>query len=261
MQLRKLSLLLVASALPTLLSAQALFDGTTYTQNFSSLDGDTNVEKDWFQGDTITGWYARSAGGGDFSKFRPTWESGISAGELFLARNTTEDAPKKTFLGARTTSGIGNATVGLQLQNTTGATLTSFDLSFLASQFHKTGVAQQLQVSYSTNASSLTTGDWSTINSLTYTAPYTTGNALVSSAEEIDSRATLTIAGQSVNWANNEDLWIRFTSFRDLSGEYTAGAAVLAVTDVSFAAIPEPGTYALLGGILALGAVMLRRRR
>lgn len=39
----------------------------------------------------------------------------------------------------------------------------------------------------------------------------------------------------------------------------TAGSVL--VDDVSYVDIPEPGAYALLGGLLALGFVMIRRRR
>lgn len=116
-----------------------------------------------------------------------------------------------------------------------------------------------MQVDFSTNATSLTTGTWTNISSLTYTGPYNTGNAQVSATEEIDSRQTLSISGQSINWANGDDLWIRWVSYRDLSGEYTGGAAVLAINDVSFAAIPEPGTLVLLG--IALGSLAIFRRR
>ena len=40
-----------------------------------------------------------------------------------------------------------------------------------------------------------------------------------------------------------------------------AGDGAISIDNFNMTAIPEPGTYALLGGLLALGHVMLRRRR
>lgn len=40
-----------------------------------------------------------------------------------------------------------------------------------------------------------------------------------------------------------------------------AGVGAISIDNFNMTAIPEPGTYALLGGLLALGYVMVRRRR
>jgi hypothetical protein len=240
-------------------SAQVIYSGGSYTQNFSSLSTSTNVAQTWTNGTTIAGWHATSSLAGAFTQYTPQWQTGISAGVLYHARNTEET--NRSFLGGRVTSGTENITIGLQIANTTGTTLDAFSLSFIASQFYKTGVAQQLQVSFSTDATSLTTGTWTTISALTYTAPYTTGNATVSSAEEIASRQTMSISSQSLVWNDQADLWIRWTSFRDLSGSYTGAAGVLAINDVTFSAIPEPSSFAGLAGLGALGFAALRRRR
>jgi hypothetical protein len=226
----------------------------TYSQNFSSLSTSTNTTQTF----NLAGWSLHSSGEGATTNYTPQWQTGISAGVFYHARNTAET--NRSFLGGRTTSGLGNVSMGLQLQNNSGVTLTSFDLSFLASQFYKTGVAQQQRVYFSTNATSLTTGTWTQMASLTYTGPYITGNAAVSSAEEINSRVSLGITGQAIEWEPGENLWIRWTSYRDLPGSYSAGAAVLGITDVQFSAIPEPSTYALVFGIGAIGVAVLRRR-
>jgi hypothetical protein len=189
-------------------TAQVVFNtvGGTYSQNFSSLSTSTSIAQTWTQNSTITGWYARNANS-DFSSYTPQWETGVSTGVLYHLRNTTQT--NTSFLGGRVTSTTGNITLGLRLTNNTGDTLTSFDLSFLASTFYKTGVAQQQQVAFSTDATSLNSGTWTTIPALTYTVPYTTSNAPVSAAEEISSRQALSITGQNVVWANGQDLWIR----------------------------------------------------
>lgn len=233
--------------------------GSTYSQNFSSLSTSTNNPQTWTNDSTLTGWYLYSTAGGTPSTYTPQWETGISGSVFYHARNTGET--NRSFLGARTGSSIGDASYGLQLTNNTGSQLNSFDLSFKASQFYKTTAAQKMKVFYSTDATSLTSGTWTEMTALQYTAIYTSGNAVVISAEEIASRADKSVTGVSVTWADGGDLWIKWTSYRDLSGDYSGASAVLAINDVTFSAIPEPGSVgmALVGG-LALLARRLRRR-
>jgi hypothetical protein len=52
--------------------------------------------------------------------------------------------------------------------------------------------------------------------------------------------------------ANGQELWVVLTA----SGDGTQSF----VDNLSVTAVPEPSTYALIGGVLALGLVMLRRR-
>jgi hypothetical protein len=260
------SLQIISCALTGLIAVsathgQVLYNaiGGIYSQNFTSLSTATNTNQTWTDDVTLPGWYSYASGpDASFATYTPQWQTGISAGLLYHLRNTEDSG--RSFLGGRVVSGTGSITMGLQLNNNTGGLLNAFDLSFMASQFYKTGVAQQMQVSFSTDATSLTTGSWTTINSLTYTGPYTTGNSLLTSAEEIDSRSILSVSGESVAWAAGDDLWIRFVSYRDLAGFYSSAAGVLAITDVTFSAIPEPSTYAAIFGVLALAGVILRRR-
>jgi hypothetical protein len=51
---------------------------------------------------------------------------------------------------------------------------------------------------------------------------------------------------------NGQDLWIRIAA----TGNGTASM----IDNLSVTAVPEPSTYALIGGFMALGLVMLRRR-
>lgn len=63
---------------------------------------------------------------------------------------------------------------------------------------------------------------------------------------------TLSVAGTDL--ADYDALAILFFSTVDSNGKVT-------IDNVSLATIPEPGTFALLGGLLTLSCVMLRRRR
>ncbi|MGC9453177.1 MAG: hypothetical protein ACP5I4_17225 [Oceanipulchritudo sp.] len=229
-----LLLALGATALTLTATAQVSITGTgtPYIQDFSSLSTDTNVAQAWADNSTLPGWYLLGSNSGTPADYTPQWESGINASVFYHARNTTDT--ETSFIGARTGSGIGNASYGLRMVNNTGATLTSFDLTFTASQFYKTGVAQQMRVYYSTNATSLATGTWSEITEAAYIAPYTTGNATVSAAEELAAREIISISGAVAAIAPAGDIWIKWVSYRDQpGGGYTAGSAVLAVTNVS----------------------------
>jgi hypothetical protein len=224
-----------------------------YSEDFSSLSTATGTTQTF----NLQGWSLYSHGSGsERTTYVPQWQTGISDGNTFYhARNTTEDAPQRGFLGARTGASMGDATIALRLTNDSGITLTSFDLSFLATQFFSTNQPQNLLVSFSTNATSVTSGAWTQLGDLTYSAPYTEGNRTVTGAEELAARSLQTLAGQSLVWENGQDLWIRWDSIRG------AGAsAVLAIDDVQFSAIPEPSTYALIFGIGAVGVAILRRR-
>jgi len=236
-------------------------DGASYVQDFTSLSTTTGSAQTWTDDTTLTGWYAYSSvAGSSPSSYTPQWQTGVSAGTFYHNRNTTDSGV--SFFGARTTSGLGNATMGLQLTNGTGTTMNAFDLSFTASQFYRSIAAQELQVEVSTNATSLTTGTWTALPTLTFTAPYTTGNGTVSAADELSSRTLLSVSGESVSWVDGSDLWIRWTSFRDLGGSYSGASAVLGITDVSFSAtaIPEPATVILVGlPLFLLGLQRIRR--
>lgn len=88
------------------------------------------------------------------------------------------------------------------------------------------------------------------ITDSTYTA---LNQSVVKSATNnptIGSEAFVSLDGLSADI--NGDLVITVTN---------SGAAVVAVSALTLTAIPEPGTYALLAGALALTSVMVRRRR
>jgi hypothetical protein len=76
-----------------------------------------------------------------------------------------------------------------------------------------------------------------------------------------------TIAGspRQVSDATASGGYISFTDLTSTGGTLTItldrDTKHFAVSQLQLTAIPEPGTYALLGGLLALGYVMVRRRR
>ena len=57
-----------------------------------------------------------------------------------------------------------------------------------------------------------------------------------------------------------QDLWIEFWSSTAAGVENVSTGEFARVDDVRLTAVPEPSTYALLGGLAALAVVMVRRR-
>ena len=106
----------------------------------------------------------------------------------------------------------------------------------------------------STNA--LSGPDWVDASALNFILPTTNANAQVNGlvAPNFTSLSN-TVSG--ISWAAAEVLWLRWRQ-QNLSGN----DAQMALDDLSFTAVPEPSTYAML--VLAaagLGAHLARRRR
>lgn len=152
-------------------------------------------------------------------------------------------------------SGAVVPTFGAQFKNDiTGGTTIDLTLSYTGEQWRlgATGRTDRLDFQYSTNATSLTTGTWTDVNTLDFTAPVTTGTVgslngnLTANRLSISSTFTITIA-ESANF------WIRWSDFNP-SGSDDG----LAIDDLSITAVPEPSA-ALLGCLGVLG--LIRRKR
>ena len=223
--------------------------GAQYTQDFSALRGPTNEDLPWTDHVTLEGWRLWSSEQGAApTNYFTRFTGGIGEGEAVLGRNGVED--DLDVWGARTAIAYGDAYTGLVFTNNTGDVVESFDLAFDAYQYYKTVVAQEMHVYYSTDATSLASGTWTPLPSLTYTSVYTTGNATVTAQEALDSKQSFVLEDQDVFWGPGAPLWIRWVSYRDLDESYTAGAAVLAISDVVFSTdsdTPPPVTPPSLG--------------
>lgn len=217
----------------------------SYSQSFDTLaisgTANTTLPTDWAFSETGTGantTYAADTGSGNGGN---TYSYGSAA------------STDRAFGGLQ--SGTVVPTFGAQFKNDiTGGTTIDLTLSYTGEQWRLGTAARvdRLDFQYSTNATSLSTGTWTDVNALDFTAPVTVGTLgalngnLTANRLSISSTFTITVA-ESANF------WIRWT---DLNASGADDG--LAIDDLSITAVPEPST-ALLGCLGVLG--LLRRRR
>jgi Bacterial Ig-like domain/Secretion system C-terminal sorting domain len=180
---------------------------TPYTQNFNTL-----------------------ATAGTSSTLPAGWtmlETGTNANTTYTtdAGTTTTGDTYSYGTGTNTDRALGGLrsgslipSFGVQLRNSTGATITSLSVSYTGEQWRCGTAARndQLDFQYSLNATSLSTGVWTDVNTMDFASPNTSttgakdGNAIANRT----AKSTI-ITGLSI--ANNAIFWISWTDL-DASG-------------------------------------------
>lgn len=150
---------------------------------------------------------------------------------------------------------------GVSFVNLAGRAIESVSIGYIGEQWRLggTGRTDRLSFQYSTDATTLNSGTWTSLSALDFIAPKnsTPTGALDGNAAANRSALSGSIAG--LNLAQGGSLWLRWSDV-DVSGSDDG----LAIDDFSFnatlAPVPEPSTYALLlAGLCAVG-LMSRRR-
>ncbi len=189
--------------------AQVIITTTTaYTQNFNTLKATAGTST------TLpTGWSLLETGTNANTSY--TTDAGTSTtGDTYSYGTGT--ATERAFGTLK--SGSLNSTLGVQIKNSTGLTITSLTISYIGEQWRcgTAGRADQLDFQYSLNATSLSTGTWVDNNALDFVSPATTsvgakdGNATA-------NRTVKTAVISGLNIANNAIFWLRLNDF-DASG-------------------------------------------
>jgi hypothetical protein len=253
--------------------------GSTYSQDFNSLTTNSTVtnstggvifafnDSTQINATNMAGWYGEAAsktvytnGSGGASATTGAFYDFAVAG----AQPITNEA-----LGLQTTTATGPEIFGLVISNTTGMTLTNFTIDYNAEYWHNgtATTAKTLAFGYivgggstlptiSTNGT-ITPASGSYVHDATldYTQAGTgTAGALDGHAAGNNTDETDTL---SVSWAPNTTLWLVWSV-----GSNNAQSPGLAIDNVTFSAVPEPSSYALfLGGIALLAGVVIRRTR
>jgi hypothetical protein len=257
-------LLIASAALFAAVSAQAAVSvnsaSFTYSQSFDALAA-TGSGLAWANDSTLTGWslfavpaittYGTSTGSnGSTAGF-------FSFGSAGNADRALGAVVTNAFAGA---AGSGTVSTALALTNNSGSELTSFTVRYDGEQWRNNGnaSAQSLVLQYGFG-SSFAGISWTNAGSaFNFTSPVTGA-----SAASVDGNVAGKVANLggtvTTSWAAGSTLWLRWADLNDAGNDH-----LLAIDNVSLsvtAAVPEPGTYAmLLAGLGAIGFVARRRR-
>lgn len=242
------------SGLPRVTAAVS-YGGNTYSQTFDSL----NAVSTWANDSALAGWYAATTATSSITAIGSATGTTTAAGLYSFGVAGTNAVTERAlgFVASNSFTGNGGqGMLGLELTNSTGEALTSFTLTYDGEHWRRdNGSAQTITVQYSLDATSLTTGTWTTAGTGLTFSSLQNGNP----AQGLDGNATanrtagLTGTVSSITWAAGSNLWIRFVDPNDSGNDHS-----LAIDNLSFSAVPEPAS-ALLGAVGLLG--ILRRRR
>ncbi|MBD2703985.1 T9SS type A sorting domain-containing protein [Spirosoma sp. BT702] len=207
--------------------------GTAYTQNFNTLSNTAGSTTNTLP---ITGWFLYEAGLHDRTNGQYAVDDGNSnSPDVYsYGSNASTDRALGCLRAAIFTPRFGAA-----FTNNTGATINSLAISYTGEQWRsgEVGRTDQLNFEYSTDATSLTTGNWAPIADLNFLTPTTTtigskdGN---NGANRI--LLSTTIGSQAI--ANGATFWIRW-----IDADATGNDDGLAVDDFSLTpqfVIPQP---------------------
>lgn len=169
------------------------------------------------------------ASSGTFSTLSAGWyvnESGYNANGTFTANNGSTSAGDIYSFGTNTDRALGTIgddnvapTIGTQLVNNTGETITSIAIQYTGEQWRlgATGRADRLDFQYSTDATSLTTGTWTDVNSLDFSSPITTGTVGELDGNSPNNRTVIRGSISGITITGNASIWIRWAD-ADIAG-------------------------------------------
>ncbi|MCL4790093.1 MAG: PEP-CTERM sorting domain-containing protein [Verrucomicrobia bacterium] len=219
--------------------------GTAYTQNFDSLANSGTSST------LPAGWaFAESRANANTTYSASTGSSTTGDTYSFGAENTSERA-----LG-ELTSGNLLSSFGVEVQNSTGIAITGFTISYAGEQWRlgALGRLDKLDFQFSSDATDLTTGNWTDFDTLDFIAPVTTGTVGALDGNVNTVIISGTISGLAVG--NGSSIWFRWRGF-DASGADDG----LAIDDFSITAIPEPAEWGLICALGLMGVCGLHTWR
>lgn len=259
-------------------NAQSIFNynvnGGVYSQNFNTLN--TSSSAAWsnnasFPFSGMTGWSAWRAGSAGISGSRDATSANNTA--IVASDGNSNTGALYSFgsfgssdraLGNVGSGGTGDFLFVLALKNTTGDTLTQFTLGYDMEQWRNGGntSAQSMIFDYKDlNSASIAFTD-TDANAAGFTTP---GGAFdgasvvnTSTATTVNGNAAGLVSGRGgtitgLNWANGDVLLLRWWDDNNQGNDHG-----LSIDNVTFSAVPEPGTMVALG--LGLAAMARRRR-
>ena len=169
---------------------------------------------------------------------------------------TSDQAGFGTF-SSSATNNVGSDTAGnsLLLLNTSGNMVNKYITFSLSSAGYDT-----LSLSYATRLTNAVTSSQVWSYSLTENGTYTTLATISPTANGTWINESLDLSTLSSSFLNNQSAFYLRMTYTSANTQGSQAIDNIQLTGVA-AAIPEPSTYALLGGLGALGCAMVRRKR
>lgn len=244
--------------------AQVNFTGSytqTFTEATNGVTGSINTAAayTWTDNSTIAGWYA-AVNGSTPSQYRATNSNGNSGDVgIYLFRASGTSGALGTM---RSSSNTGATYFGVQLANSTGSAIESFAVSYLGQQWQdNTGGSDTLTFQYSLDATSLTTGTWTTVSALSFSSVQdtNTGTNYVSLAPTGSSVAPSTSVSGSITGlglASGATIWFRWVDENNTGVDDALSIDNLSITS---SAVPEPSAYAVIAGVIGFTLAAFRR--
>ena len=177
---------------------------TAYTQNFDTL--------------ASSGTSSTVPSGWDFL------ETGASANTIYTAGTGSSNTGDTYSFGAAggTDRAFGallssnlKPSIGAQFTNSTGGTITTLAIAYTGEQWRYGGSAVQDRIDfvYSLDATSLSTGTWTDVNTLDFNGPYFTGAALALDGNSALNRVSISGSITGLSITNGSTFWIKWIDF------------------------------------------------
>lgn len=234
--------------------AQVAFNGTdAYLQEFNTLP--KSGEFIFVNDTTLKGWYS-SVTAGWVSNGATSGDAPIGSGSNIYSWGAVSGSDRSLGIFSRNSSAY-TGRLGLQMQNTSGATIDAVTLTFNVEQWRRNSGGATLSFGYLTTAESgsqLTASNYTTDTRGGLTDFNTSGSGGTDGNNSTyQQRISFTLSG--LDWKSGEYLWLRWNFS-------SAGNAVgIGLDDLKVSAIPEPSAVAIVFGVTGLLAIASCHRR
>jgi len=190
-------------------------DGTTYTQDFNTLEFQagpyTTLPNGWYileTGPTADNAYNTSNGSNNAADTYSYGGGGQSPDQTDRALGTLRLPDELSSFAS---------SFGVQFTNITGETIISMDVAYTGEQWRmgQAGPLDQLVFEYSTDATSLSTGTWTEVTDLTFTSVTNTGGtpSRTLNGNDPTHQDNLSATISSLNIADGQTVWFHWTDF------------------------------------------------